>query len=256
MYKHRTILIGDIHGCVDEFKELVHLVDYNKETDRLILLGDLIDRGPDSAGVVRLARDLNAECVIGNHEEKMLRWYRHEAKKIIDPRYKNPMRKVPAERLAQWEQISDDDKKWIASLPVFIRFNPGWVALHAGCLPNVAIEDQHSNDLIRVRFIDNDTGKHKPIGGPDDPPNTTFWADLWTGPEHIVYGHYTREDPYLRCNKSQDGIDAWTIGIDTGCYHGNKLTAYIVEDGAGKELVHVMAKKEYFPRKLEWDDRP
>ena len=66
METKRTIIVGDVHGCIDEFDELVNLVSYDKTRDRLILLGDLIDRGPDSVAVVKRAREMNLECVMGN----------------------------------------------------------------------------------------------------------------------------------------------------------------------------------------------
>ena len=69
----RHIFIGDIHGCLDEFNELLNKLSYDPKEDRLILLGDLIDRGPDSVGVVRKARELRLECVMGNHEHKYIK---------------------------------------------------------------------------------------------------------------------------------------------------------------------------------------
>jgi bis(5'-nucleosyl)-tetraphosphatase (symmetrical) len=69
-----TAVIGDIHGCLDEFDELRKKIGLVKGTDRVVLLGDLIDRGPDSVGVVRRAMEMNDECILGNHEEKHLRF--------------------------------------------------------------------------------------------------------------------------------------------------------------------------------------
>lgn len=60
--KLRTIIVGDIHGCIDELNELIKTISYDKKTDRLILLGDLIDRGPDSVGVVQRARIGSRMC--------------------------------------------------------------------------------------------------------------------------------------------------------------------------------------------------
>lgn len=74
----RTIIIGDIHGCYRELTELLEKVEFKKETDRLISLGDLMDRGGQSYEVFDLFRYLKAEmgerCIIikGNHEEMML----------------------------------------------------------------------------------------------------------------------------------------------------------------------------------------
>jgi serine/threonine protein phosphatase 1 len=71
----RTLAIGDIHGCLGEFEALLHAVGLTSD-DHLILLGDLIDRGPDSAGVIKRVRQLSSAykvtILMGNHEQMML----------------------------------------------------------------------------------------------------------------------------------------------------------------------------------------
>ena len=77
----RTIVIGDIHGCFREFQALLQKVKFDRESDRLILLGDVIDRGPDSAMVLQecqiLKRDMGERFIqlLGNHEDMMLDAY-------------------------------------------------------------------------------------------------------------------------------------------------------------------------------------
>src|SRR6478609_6282102 len=78
----RTIIICDVHGCLIDFNILLDKLNYNSKEDRVILLGDLIDRGPDSIGVLHLARQLNLECVMGNHEHKFLKWYKAFGTKV------------------------------------------------------------------------------------------------------------------------------------------------------------------------------
>lgn len=242
----RHIVIGDVHGCIDELQEMIKLAHPDKG-DSVVLLGDLIDRGPDPAGVVQYAMESGFSCVMGNHEEKALRWRKHESRKTGDPKYKNPMRAVHKERIAQWMSISDKAWDWIAGRPTYLRFHKDWVALHAGLLPNVPIERQTDNHLIRMRYISKTTGKMIPVGGPDDPPDSVLWADLWTGPEKVVYGHITFDNARLSPH--------WLAsGLDTGCCHGNKLTALVVEDGRPTELLSVAAKKEYSPRKSSWGE--
>ena len=68
----RTIIIGDVHGCLDELLTLVSRCGYGAG-DRLILVGDLVAKGPDSIGVVSWARESRVEAVLGNHEEHVLR---------------------------------------------------------------------------------------------------------------------------------------------------------------------------------------
>ncbi|HEX8909086.1 MAG TPA: metallophosphoesterase, partial [Anaeromyxobacteraceae bacterium] len=60
----RTIVVGDVHGCLEELDELLRLVELRPGFDRLVFVGDLLDRGPDSLGVVRRARELRARSVL------------------------------------------------------------------------------------------------------------------------------------------------------------------------------------------------
>lgn len=73
----KAFVIGDVHGCLEELKELVKKLDFNPESDLLIFVGDLVNKGPYSAEVVRYVREMNGLCVTGNHDETML-------EKVID----------------------------------------------------------------------------------------------------------------------------------------------------------------------------
>ncbi len=70
--KPRTIIVGDIHGCLSEFQDLLHKCAYKKEDTTLILVGDLVNKGPYSADVVKYARALDAFAVRGNHDHAAL----------------------------------------------------------------------------------------------------------------------------------------------------------------------------------------
>lgn len=78
--KKRVFVIGDIHGCAQEFKELVDQINYDPEHDQIILAGDLVYRGPDNIGVIRYAKQINALCVRGNHDDKVIRLKTYEMK--------------------------------------------------------------------------------------------------------------------------------------------------------------------------------
>jgi predicted phosphodiesterase len=111
------VAVGDIHGCLEEFDELLKKLQYKKEQMRLVLMGDLMDRGPDPVGCVRRARELGIECIMGNHEEKHLRWHRHE-KKRLDTGKPNPMRPLAPEAMEANEALSDQDWTWLKALPL------------------------------------------------------------------------------------------------------------------------------------------
>src|ERR1700704_4140167 len=69
----RTVIVGDVHGCREELELLLERVGFTTG-DRLVFVGDLIARGPDSLGVLDVARRTGAIVVRGNHEEKLLAW--------------------------------------------------------------------------------------------------------------------------------------------------------------------------------------
>jgi len=75
----RTVIVGDVHGCTGELEELLERVRFAEGSDRLVLVGDLLVRGPDTHGILALVRRLGARSVRGNHEEKLLGW-RHRRK--------------------------------------------------------------------------------------------------------------------------------------------------------------------------------
>ena len=82
--QNRIIIIGDIHGCILEFNELLDQLRIT-DTDQVFCIGDLIDKGPDSASVVKRCVELSKQCqfklILGNHEEKFLRYLNHIEKK-------------------------------------------------------------------------------------------------------------------------------------------------------------------------------
>lgn len=258
----KTIVVGDIHGCIDEFKELLH--DVIIPGDRLILLGDLIDRGPDPAAVVALAKALGAKCVMGNHEEKALRWRRHERKRKEDPKhYKNPMRGIDQTRLEQWAKIPDEHWDWIATWPTFVRIRDNYIGVHAGCMPDVAIENQVANELMRLRYVkctQTPQGyiKYKMAGlkeSGEKPDAKTgeqivHWTELWSGPEHIVYGHYIWDDVHYTMYQATGTI---TWGIDTGCVHGGRLTA-LCFDGTGFLGSHSIKAHAVYSERKPWNE--
>src|SRR5271154_6373727 len=70
----RTIIVGDVHGCRAELEKLLERVAF-ATGDRLVFVGDLVARGPDSLGVLDVARQTGAVIVRGNHEEKLVNWW-------------------------------------------------------------------------------------------------------------------------------------------------------------------------------------
>lgn len=225
-----TFVVGDVHGCLEELDELLKLIGPGQ---RIVFLGDLMDRGPDPVGVVRRVREIGAECVMGNHDEKHVRWARHVAKARADAAYKNPMTPLSPERLAQHEALGDDIE-WLAQLPTRIALDDGWWAVHGGVAPKLPFAAQKNATLIRCRWVD-EAGAM--IGKADAPPDARHWATMWNGPEKIVYGHHVHDHAMPK-------VDRFAIGIDTGCCFGGRLTAYAIGRGT---LIQVNAKRAYAP---------
>lgn len=238
-----VVAVGDLHGCLEEFEELLKTLQYNKNQMRLVLLGDLVDRGPNSAGCVKLARELNLECIMGNHEDKHLRWRRHEQKRLALDK-ENPMKRLSYDKKQVHDSLSEEDFNWLNNLPLKLELFQGTWAVHGGCEPRFSFADQTPSQIIRVRYV-NENGISQSLGKNfSQPSNTKYWSEVWHGPESIIYGHcvHSLKDPRL-----DDHGKYMCLGIDTGCVFGGMLTGAIFKDN-GVEFVQVKAKQEYYQR--------
>jgi len=241
----RTVVVGDIHGCLEEFDELLKVLEYKPENYRLVLAGDLVDRGPDSVGVVRRARELNLECVLGNHEHKHIRWNNWEKKVASGEANKNPMT-FSEDKLEIYRGLNDADFEYLDSLPRIIRLDGARAVVHGGCVPNRTLENQ-PKEVTMVRFVHETKGHFVGIRSISEiPTNTVYWSEVWTGPETLFYGHavHSLETPRV---DEHDGYACW--GLDTGCVFGGRLTAALLNEGDfDVELVQVQAKRAYSER--------
>ncbi len=248
------VLIGDIHGTLEEFEELLKTIQYNPAQMRLILLGDLVDRGPYTAGVVKKARELQLESVKGNHEDKALRWLYHEnrRKSLNIP---NPMRSMSAKDAAQLELLNEEDWNYLKSFPLKIDLGLNWWAIHAGVEPGISWENQLPNWLMRVRYV-NSQGRAVSLNkDKSQPEGSEFWTNYYFENRSIVYGHVVHNLTQPRVDYS---IKRTCLGIDTGSVFGGYLTAVFlhnqVKDGPSynyysPEFVQVKAKETYFSLK-------
>src|SRR6188474_582037 len=107
----RTLIIGDVHGCLDELRALVAAAGVTDDDD-VVFVGDLVAKGPDSAGVVGWARERGAAAVLGNHDEHVLQ------ARAGDQHAKEGALKVAA-------SLSKADANWLAALPLWVRLAPG-----------------------------------------------------------------------------------------------------------------------------------
>ncbi|OQP61251.1 polynucleotide kinase-phosphatase [Niastella vici] len=228
-------IIGDVHGCYDELVDLINELGYENIEGlyqhpagrKLVFVGDLVDRGPDTPGVLRLVMNqVNAGlgyCVPGNHDAKLLKWMNgknvtiaHGLQESIDQ-----LAMETPEFRAQVKQFTDG----LISHYVFDDGN--LVVAHAGLR-----EEMHGRGSGAVRefcLYGETTGEIDEFGL----PVRYNWAAEYKGKAMVVYGHTPVPEPQW-LNR--------TIDIDTGCVFGGKLTALRYPE---KELVSVPAAKEY-----------
>jgi serine/threonine protein phosphatase 1 len=215
----RLIAIGDIHGCHLEFAELLERVAPTKD-DQLILVGDLVNRGPDSGKVIDLAKQHGALALLGNHELRLLNY-----RKTKDPNF---LKESDEETFAK---LRPEDWAYLeAMLLTHYVEELNTVFVHGGFLPNEPWQKQPASVVTRIQVIDGEGKPRKRADAPDAP----MWADLWSGPPFVVYGHTPRPEIYKL---------KWSVGIDTACVMGGHLTAYILPE---KRFVQVKARKRYF----------
>jgi len=224
--------------------ELVDLLGYSRESDQVVLVGDLMDRGPDPLGCIRYARESGFTVVKGNHEEKHHRYWRHEqrvrnemAAGVRRPK-KNPMTTLTGPRGVVNASLTEADVEWLEKLPLMVWLSETFVVVHAGLEPAYRMPAQ-SNSVLRVRYVGAD-GRMRDL---DHLENTTYWSETWKGPESVAYGHAVHSLETPRVDKFEGGA---CYSVDTGCVYGGHLTALVLEDGHEPEFVQVKAHREYY----------
>lgn len=215
----RLIAIGDIHGCYAEFAELLGRLAPTRD-DRVVLLGDLINRGPDSARVIALARECRAICLLGNHELRLLKYRRAGDERFLK---NGDLQTVATLRPEDWALIE--------AMPLTFELPElNTVFVHGGFLPSTPWQKQPADVVTRIQVIGAEGRPAKRADQPEAPP----WADLWCGPPFVVYGHTPRPEIYKL---------KWSVGIDTGCVLGGHLTAYELPE---KRFHQVKARQRYW----------
>lgn len=246
MSAQRTIVVSDVHGCLEELDELLRVVALRHGEDRLVFVGDLIDRGPDSVGVVRRARELKAECVQGNHEEKYLR-FRMREREVREGRREENKMIFPGEKRAVFAQLGEDDWAYMEAMPLTLDLGEGVTVVHGGFEPGLSLAQQRPDKVVRLVYVKDDgtMAKHT-----DDfrrrPDGSRRWAEVWKD-FSVVYGHAVFSLTDVTIDRHEE-VTHW--GIDTGCYAGGRLTAWVREAGQAPTLVQVQAKRCYRHRVL------
>jgi serine/threonine protein phosphatase 1 len=218
----RVYAIGDVHGRLDLLHQLLDLIAADERARApvptlLIFLGDLIDRGPDSSGVISTVRALqvqrNVRVLCGNHEDMFLRsigdnetmrqFLRYGGRETLISYGLEPdaLRDMTFEELyaAIADKVPQSDLQFLQGLEDIIQLGD-YVFVHAGVRPGVPLDGQSQEDLRWIRS-----------------PFLTSDADFGAV---IVHGHTMTEQVEIRRNR---------IGIDSGAYVSGKLTALGLE---------------------------
>jgi len=233
----RRIFIGDIQGCRAELERLLEEVGYDPAADALEPVGDLVNRGPDSLGTLRLLRSLGAEGVLGNHDVHLLRTAAGR-RELRDGDTLDEVLAAPDRR-----EVLD----WLAAKP-FVRTWPDVTLVHAGLHPRwkdpevqLAAADPLEPDddvrfVTRVRTCD----ARGELPRRDDPPLPELfrpWYEHYDRAAHgnrkVVFGHWAEQGLLIRPD---------VIGLDSGCVWGGQLSAWIAEED---RIVQVPAQRAY-----------
>jgi len=142
-------VVGDIHGEIDELKTIIYKINYEPSQDKLIFVGDYIDRGADSYQVYKYLKELNDGKNIflrGNHEEMMVDAVLNENK--IKLWYHNGGQET--ERSFPNKNELENAAHFFDSLPYY-HANSDYIFVHAGIQPDKSLEQQTEHDLVWIR---------------------------------------------------------------------------------------------------------
>jgi hypothetical protein len=220
----RLVIVGDVHGMLGSLEQLLAKLDFDRHRDHLVLAGDMLSKGPDSAGVVRLAMHLGASAVRGNHEDRVLA--AHHAAQARSAAPHQPPLAAQSRDAALAAQLDAAQLAWLRSLPLILRVGPvsplrRLLVVHAGLVPGLPLELQDPWFVLNMRSLDVRSWV------PSARRARTSWSrawDRWTAarPQSdrwtVVYGHDSRRGLQL---------GSWSRGLDTGCRKGGRLTALV-----------------------------
>ncbi len=236
-------VIGDVHGCYYELKELINKIwkKYGKDT-LIISVGDNIDRGDYNIKTLELCIELFNEGkfleVQSNHMDKFVRWLKGNNVKISHGMQKTVNEFLELPKVIQ-QQYTKKIIDYYSKAPLYIVINDKeTVIAHAGIKDEMI--GKVGKKVKSFVLYGQTTGRYTPEGFPEREDWTKDRKPKPDSPK-IVYGHVVFEEPYIN-NKC--------YGIDTGCVFGNKLTAYIP---ALETFEYVNARKTYYTlNTLSW----
>lgn len=235
-------IVGDVHGCRHELTALLERLGYaatptagsgeavfrHPQGRKAVFLGDLVDRGPDTPGTLRLVMAMvaaeTALCVPGNHDVKLMRKLRGRNVQVSHGL---------AESLAQLAAETEEFRQSVAAfvdarVSHYVLDDGKLVVAHAGL--KQSMQGRASGKVRDFALYGETTGETDEFGL----PVRYDWAAEYRGPATVVYGHTPVPEPEWLNN---------TLCIDTGCVFGGRLTALRYPE---REIVSVPAARTYF----------
>lgn len=214
----RHIIVGDIHGCLDELKQMLDELAFNKDEDVLICVGDLVDRGPKVKETLEFVMSLpRFYSVKGNHDDKCVRYFSGNPVKVghgLEDTIEQYGNKMPAETL-----------EYLRNLPLILKTPSGYV-VHAGFDPLLLPEQQKDEDCLYMRYY----------GGRSyfDNNGGVLWYTMWPKDfPRVFYGHIPEPSGPNLPN---------VVSLDGGCVFGDYMKAWDSRDGI---VYYVQAAKQY-----------
>ena len=216
-------VIGDVHGCYQELLQLLEKLGYKKEdhtfthkdTRKLVFVGDITDRGPDSLKVIQLVYDLviiqnKALYVPGNHCDKLYRYFLGNAVQLKHG-LETTVQEYKALSKKEQKKIKHHFMKLYEQAPLYLQLpDVKAIIAHAGIKESLI--GKTGRKVKSFVLYGDTTGEFHPDGR----PIRRDWAKDYKGKEWIIYGHTPVHEPRFKNH---------TVNIDTGCVFGNKLTA-------------------------------
>ena len=204
---------------------------YASSGDReVVLVGDLVNKGPKSIEVLDYVIQNNFQCVLGNHDQVALDFLEKRGKIRTDPWFL---------------RLTEKHHEFLRGMPKIFRvpeYNA--VVIHAGINPLKALKEQSDVDLTTIREV-LVSGE-----GCDSYGKGSAWASLYRGEEgFIIFGHDARRglQDYRNVTSSSSSSSNisnsyYCLGLDTGCVYGGQLTGYLLPED---KLVQIPAKEIY-----------
>ena len=268
---NKILVIGDVHGCFDEMLELhaKAVVENNhQEFEFVILVGDMSNKGPHSAKVLRWVRTHPTWfSVRGNHDDSALAAALGDKKRRKNKKY----RWVVESELTRGEQqsdngdeatLSDEDVAWLSELPYSITIPGSYlgdkkvntIIVHGGLIPDQELKQQEITTMTTMRevlpvctkdgqvsnLVYHERRKHNAAQLHDTIQcNIPLpWASVWKGPQKVIFGHDAKRGLQL--------YQPWAIGLDTGAVYGKAMTAVMLPE---EKLVSIQTKEYEKPGK-------